>query len=55
MIFDSQGFVTVAWWMAVVPGAAIFVIASAFNLLGDGMRNILDPKQRTIAEARREQ
>jgi peptide/nickel transport system permease protein len=55
MIFDSQGFVTLAWWMAVFPGAAIFVIASAFNLLGDGMRNILDPKQRTIAEARRKQ
>ena len=55
MIFDSQGFVTLAWWMAVFPGAAIFVIASAFNLLGDGMRNILDPKQRTIVEARRKQ
>ena len=25
MIFDSQGFVTLAWWMAVFPGAAIFV------------------------------
>ncbi len=52
MIFDSQGFVTLAWWMAVFPGVAIFVIVLAFNLLGDGLRDVLDPKQRTLAEAR---
>ena len=55
MIFDSQGFVTMAWWMAVFPGAAIFVTVLAFNLLGDGLRDVLDPKQRTMIEARREQ
>ncbi len=53
MIFDSQGFVTMAWWMAVFPGAAIFVIVLAFNLFGDGLRDVLDPKQRTAIEARR--
>ncbi|BBY30661.1 ABC transporter permease [Mycolicibacterium sediminis] len=55
MIFDSQGFVTLAWWMAVFPGAAIFLIVVAFNLFGDGLRDVLDPKQRTMAEARRQQ
>lgn len=55
MIFDSQGFVTLAWWMAVFPGAAIFVIVLAFNLFGDGLRDVLDPKQRTMAEVRRKQ
>jgi peptide/nickel transport system permease protein len=55
MIFDSQGFVTMAWWMAVFPGAAIFVTVLAFNLLGDGLRDVLDPKQRTLIEARRKQ
>lgn len=55
MIYDSQGFVTMAWWMAVFPGAAIFVIVLAFNLLGDGLRDVLDPKQRTMIEARRKQ
>lgn len=55
MIFDSQGFVTMAWWMAVFPGAAIFVIVLAFNLFGDGLRDVLDPKQRTMIEARRKQ
>lgn len=53
MIFDSQGFVTMAWWMAVCPGAAIVVTVLAFNLLGDGLRDVLDPKQRTTIEARR--
>ena len=52
MIFDSQGFVTMAWWMAVFPGAAIFAIVLAFNLFGDGLRDVLDPKQRTMIEAR---
>jgi peptide/nickel transport system permease protein len=55
MIFDSQGFVTLAWWMAVFPGAAIVVAVLAFNLLGDGLRDVLDPKQRTMIEARRKQ
>lgn len=55
MIFDSQGFVTLAWWMAVVPGAAIVVTVLAFNLLGDGLRDVLDPKQRTLIEARSKQ
>lgn len=53
MIFDAQGFVTMAWWMAVFPGAAIVVIVLAFNLLGDGLRDVLDPQQRTVVEARR--
>ncbi|WP_245905946.1 ABC transporter permease [Mycolicibacterium palauense] len=53
MIFDSQGFVTLAWWMAVFPGAAIFVVVLAFNLLGDGLRDVLDPRQRSMIEARR--
>lgn len=53
MLFAAQGFLTQAWWMSVFPGGAIFVTALAFNLLGDGMRDILDPRQRTIIEARR--
>lgn len=55
MIFDSQGFVTMAWWMAVFPGAAIFLIVLAFNMFGDGLRDVLDPKQRTTVEARRQE
>jgi len=36
--------------MAVFPGAAIFLIVLAFNLVGDGLRDVLDPKQRTMIE-----
>ena len=53
MLFDAQGFVHRAWWMSVLPGAAIFATVLAFNLLGDGLRDVLDPKQRTMIEARR--
>ncbi len=42
-----------AWWMSVFPASAIFVTALAFNLLGDGLRDVLDPKQRTLLDARR--
>ena len=37
---------TTAWWLAVFPGAAIFVTVTAYNLLGDGLRDALDPRQR---------
>jgi len=55
MLFDAQGFMHRAWWMSVFPGAAIFVTVLAFNLFGDGLRDVLDPKQRTMIEARRKQ
>ena len=52
MLFDAQGFLGMAWWMSVFPGAAIFVIVLAFNLLGDALRDVLDPRQRTMLESR---
>jgi peptide/nickel transport system permease protein len=45
MILVSQRFFEHAPWMAVWPGAAIFVTVLAFNLFGDGLRDALDPKQ----------
>jgi peptide/nickel transport system permease protein len=53
MLFNAQGFLTLAWWMSIFPGAVIFVTALAFNLVGDGFRDVLDPRQRTIIEARK--
>ncbi|MEE2702573.1 MAG: ABC transporter permease [Myxococcota bacterium] len=35
---------TFAWWLAVFPGVAIFLTVTAYNLLGDGLRDALDPK-----------
>ncbi len=53
MLFTAQGFISQAWWMSVFPGAAIFATALAFNIVGDGLRDVLDPRQRTLIEARR--
>jgi peptide/nickel transport system permease protein len=37
---------TFAWWLAVFPGAAIFLTVTVYNLMGDGLRDALDPKTR---------
>lgn len=44
MLQSSQAYMTVAWWMAVFPGLAIVLTVFGFNLLGDSLRDVLDPK-----------
>ena len=44
MLNTAQRFLTQAPWMAVFPGVAIFLTVFAFNLVGDGLRDALDPK-----------
>jgi peptide/nickel transport system permease protein len=46
MIAASRAFILDQWWVPTIPGVAIFVASLAFNLLGDGLRDVLDPKQR---------
>ncbi len=46
MISESREFLPEAWWYALAPGMAIFMVVMGFNLLGDGLRDILDPKLR---------
>jgi len=46
MISESREFLPQAWWYAAAPGMAIFVVVMGFNLLGDGLRDILDPRIR---------
>lgn len=53
MLFESQDFVGIAWWMSIFPGLAIFITVLAFNLVGDGLRDVLDPKQRSLIESRK--
>lgn len=53
MLFDGRGFVTDAWWLGVFPGVAILLTVLAFNLVGDALRDVLDPRQLTLNEARR--
>ena len=46
MIFESQSYYLTAPWLVFIPGAAILIMALAFNLVGDGLRDALDPTQR---------
>ncbi len=46
MIAATRGYILEQWWVPTIPGLAIFIAALAFNLLGDGLRDVLDPKQR---------
>ncbi len=46
MLNASQRFLTNAPWMAIWPGLAIFLVVLSFNLVGDGLRDALDPKSR---------
>jgi peptide/nickel transport system permease protein len=45
-IAESREFLPEAWWYATAPGIAIFLVVMGFNLLGDGLRDILDPRIR---------
>jgi peptide/nickel transport system permease protein len=44
LIANGRLYVLDQWWVAAAPGAAIFLVSLAFNLLGDGLRDALDPK-----------
>lgn len=44
MISDGRTYILDHWWVAAMPGLAIFAVSLAFNLLGDGLRDVLDPK-----------
>jgi peptide/nickel transport system permease protein len=47
MISDGRDALITAWWIATFPGLAIVATVTAFNLLGDGLRDALDPRLRT--------
>jgi peptide/nickel transport system permease protein len=46
MLNSAQRFLTNAPWMAIWPGFAIFLVVLSFNLVGDGLRDALDPRER---------
>jgi peptide/nickel transport system permease protein len=45
MVAEGQNYFTTAWWVVTFPGIAILVTAFTFNLFGDGLRDLLDPKR----------
>ncbi|RYI33342.1 MAG: ABC transporter permease [Acetobacteraceae bacterium] len=46
IIFENQTYFQTAPWLVFIPGAAIILLALAFNLVGDALRDVLDPTQR---------
>lgn len=44
ILSQSQRYVDFAWWLVLFPGFAIFITVTAFNLVGEGFRNAIDPK-----------
>jgi peptide/nickel transport system permease protein len=44
MISSGRKFMLDQWWVAAMPGVAIFIVSLGFNLLGDGLRDVLDPR-----------
>ena len=48
MIASGRNYLTVYPWMALVPGIALMITAVAFNFLGDGLRDVLDPKRTVV-------
>ncbi len=45
MVSDGRQYILNQWWIATFPGLAIFIIVLAFNLVGDTLRDIFDPRQ----------
>jgi peptide/nickel transport system permease protein len=48
MLRDSQRYLIHAWWIGIFPGAAIFLTVIAFNLVGDGLNDMLNPRLRSV-------
>lgn len=46
MVTAGRHYIGIAWWMATLPGLAILIAVLGFNLLGDGIRDALDPRMR---------
>src|SRR5690625_4034579 len=46
MLADSREFIQIAPWTLIIPGLAIMLVVLGFNLIGDGLRDILDPKMK---------
>ena len=44
MVASGRNVLVDAWWVATVPGIAILIVSLAFNLLGDGLRDVFDPR-----------
>lgn len=52
IVYDGASFFPNAWWLVFFPGLATLLVVLGFNLLGDTLRDVLDPKTRRSIEFR---
>lgn len=48
MLNNGKAWIEIAWWVGVFPGIAIALAVLSFNILGDGLRDVLDPRLRNV-------
>ena len=46
MVSDGRQYVVSQWWVSTFPGLAILIVVVGFNIFGDGLRDVLDPRLR---------
>jgi peptide/nickel transport system permease protein len=49
MLGDGRNYISTAPWLCIFPGLAIFTVVLGINLLGDGLRDVLDPRMKKAA------
>lgn len=54
LIAKGRDYITIAWWIAFFPGLALMLVCLSFNMLGDWLREVLDPKLMQAGRADRE-
>jgi len=50
IVYDGAQYFPKAWWLVFYPGLIVMLVALGWNLLGDGLRDVLDPKTRRSIE-----
>ncbi len=50
MLAHSRGFLETAWWIPLFPGIILMITVLSVNLLGDWLRDALDPKMKRLAD-----
>jgi peptide/nickel transport system permease protein len=50
MLADGRTYLDTAWWLATFPGLAIFLVVLSINLIGDWVRDLLDPRMRNVMQ-----
>jgi peptide/nickel transport system permease protein len=50
MLGEGREYLRTAWWLSVFPGSAIVLAVLGVNLLGDGLRDLVDPRSRRLGK-----